>query len=134
MQMDAEHGRKPRWAKKNDERITAVGKALRHFRIDELPQLFNILKNEMSLVGPRPERPYFTSRLIRKIPFYAERLQVKPGITGWAQVNFRYAATEEDSEKKLVYDLFYIQNMSFSLDFLIALKTLKVVFTGRGAH
>ena len=134
MHINAEKGKIPRWAKRNDVRITPAGRILRHLRIDELPQLFNVLKNEMSLAGPRPERPYFASKLIRKIPFYAERLQVKPGITGWAQVNFRYAATEEDSEKKLVYDLFYIQNMSFSLDFLIALKTLKVVLTGRGAH
>jgi len=134
MNTNAEKGKRPRWAKINDRRITPVGRFLRFSRIDELPQLINVLKNEMSLIGPRPERPYFTAKLVRKIPFYAERLQVKPGITGWAQVNFRYAATEEDSEKKLVYDLFYIQNMSFSLDFLIALKTLKVVLTGRGAH
>lgn len=134
MHRDAEKGRRERWAKETDERITPVGKLLRRFRIDELPQLVNVLRNEMSLIGPRPERPYFTTKLIKKIPFYAYRLQVKPGISGWAQVNFKYAASEEDTEKKLLYDLFYIQNMSFALDLLIALKTLKVVIAGQGAH
>lgn len=134
MYMDAEKGKRPRWAKRDDVRITPLGKILRRFRIDELPQLINVLRNEMSLIGPRPERPYFMSKLMKKIPFYAERLQVKPGITGWAQVNFKYAASEEDTEKKLIYDLFYIQNMSFALDLLIALKTLNVVITCRGAQ
>lgn len=134
MYINAEKSRLPHWTKKNDIRITPVGKLLRRYRIDELPQLVNVLRNEMSLIGPRPERPYFTSRLAKKVPFYAERLSRKPGISGWAQVTFKYAATEKDTEQKLLYDLFYIQNMSFALDFLIALKTLKVVITGRGAQ
>jgi len=134
MYINAEKSSMPHWTKKNDIRITPVGKVLRRYRIDELPQLANVLRNEMSLIGPRPERPYFTSRLAKKVPFYAERLSRKPGISGWAQVTFKYAATEKDTEQKLLYDLFYIQNMSFALDFLIALKTLKVVITGRGAQ
>ena len=134
MYVDSEIRGHPRWAKRHDKRITPVGNLLRRFRIDELPQLINVLKNNMSIIGPRPERPYFTNKLLKRIPFYAQRLQVKPGITGWAQVNFKYAATEEDTEKKLLYDLFYIQNMSLALDFLIALKTLHVVFAGRGVH
>jgi len=131
---DAEKDGKPRWAEKNDSRITPIGRCLRLSRIDELPQLINVLKNEMSLIGPRPERPYFYSKLIKKVPFYAERLLVKPGLSGWAQVNFRYAASAKDAEEKLLYDLYYIQNMSLALDVLIALKTLKVILTGRGAQ
>lgn len=132
--MDAEKGKYPRWAKKDDVRITSIGKVLRRFRIDELPQLVNVLKNDMSLIGPRPERPYFTSKLIKTIPFYVQRLQVKPGISGWAQVNFQYTDNEEDTKKKLLFDLFYIQNMSLAIDLFVALKTLKVVITGHGAH
>jgi exopolysaccharide biosynthesis polyprenyl glycosylphosphotransferase len=134
MYVESEKNGLPRWAEKNDKRITPVGKWLRLFRIDELPQLFNVLRNEMSLIGPRPERPYFYSKLIKTIPFYAERLMVKPGLTGWAQINFRYAATEKDSEEKLLYDLYYIQNMSLALDALIAFKTIKVILTGQGAQ
>jgi len=134
MYIDAEKSGKPCWAQKDDKRITRVGKWLRRYRIDELPQLINVLKNEMSLIGPRPERPYFYSKLIKKIPFYAERLLVKPGLSGWAQVNFKYAASKKEAEEKLLYDLYYIQNMSLALDVLIALKTLKVIFTGKGAQ
>ena len=130
----AEKAGHPRWAKKDDARITPVGTVLRRYRIDEIPQLVNVLRNEMSLIGPRPERPYFTSKLIRKIPFYAERLRAKPGITGWAQVSLQYADSEAASESKLLYDLFYIQNMSVALDGLILLKTFKVVVAGQGAH
>jgi len=133
MRVDAEN-KKPLWAKKGDKRVTTIGRLLRRYRIDELPQLINVLKNDMSLIGPRPERPYFVHKLVAKIPFYTERLQVKPGITGWAQVNFKYSANEEEAEQKLVYDLFYTQNMSFSLDLLIALKTIRVVLAGYGAH
>jgi len=134
MYANAEKKGRPLWAKKEDKRITPIGKLLRRFRIDELPQLINVLRNEMSIIGPRPERPYFSAKLVKKIPLYSERLRAKPGITGWAQVNFRYAATEEDSEKKLLYDIFYIHNMSFALDFLIALKTFKVIMAGTGAR
>ena len=134
MRLGAEKRKHPVWAKEGDERITLVGKLLRHYRIDELPQLINILKNDMSLIGPRPERPYFTYKLMRGIPFYAQRLQVKPGISGWAQVNFKYTNTEEDAKKKLLFDLYYIHNMSFTLDLLISLKSLKVVISGSGAH
>lgn len=133
MYTNAEKG-KPVWARKKDTRITPVGVLLRRYRIDELPQLFNVLKNDMSIIGPRPERPYFVQKLIRDIPFYAERLQVKPGITGWAQVNFKYSDSEEEAKKKLVYDLFYTQNMSLHLDLLIALKTVGVILTGKGAQ
>ncbi len=134
MRSDAEKGGRPKWAKTQDVRVTSVGRILRRFRIDELPQFYNVLRNDMSIIGPRPERPYFTSKLMRKIPFFAERLRAKPGITGWAQVNFKYAATEEDTEEKLLYDLFYIQNVSFAIDLLIVLKTFRVVLTGQGAQ
>lgn len=134
MYISSEKDGQPRWAAAGDARVTPVGKFLRRWRIDELPQFVNILKNEMSVVGPRPERPYFNDDFVRKIPFYAERLRIKPGLTGWAQVNFKYAATEEETRRKLLYDLFYIQNRSFSLDLLIALKTLKVIITGNGSN
>jgi len=134
MRLGAEKGNRPRWAKADDARITSVGKFLRRFRIDELPQLINVLSGEMSLIGPRPERPFFTSKLMRTIPFYAQRLQAKPGLTGWAQVNYRYTDTEKGAREKLLYDLFYLQNASLALDLLIALKTIKVVLTGYGAH
>lgn len=134
MRLNAERGKKPRWAKKNDLRITPVGKFLRRYRIDELPQLLNVLNNDMSIVGPRPERPYFTYQLMRKVPFYAQRLQAKPGLTGWAQVNLKYTDTEKGAQEKLLYDLFYIHNASFALDSLILLKTFQVVLAGKGAH
>lgn len=134
MYMASEKFGHAKWAKYEDIRITPVGKILRRYRIDELPQLLNILRNDMSLIGPRPERPYFTNKLIGKIPFYAQRLRVKPGITGWAQINFKYAATEEENKHKLLLDLFYIQNRSFSLDLLIALKTFRILLLGQGAH
>jgi lipopolysaccharide/colanic/teichoic acid biosynthesis glycosyltransferase len=134
MHMGAERGKKPRWAKRNDIRITPVGKFLRRYRIDELPQLINVLKNDMSIVGPRPERPYFTFQLMKKVPFYAHRLQAKPGLTGWAQVNLRYTDTEKGAQEKLLYDLFYIHNASFALDSLILLKTFQVVLSGKGAY
>jgi exopolysaccharide biosynthesis polyprenyl glycosylphosphotransferase len=134
MQMNAERGNKPRWAALRDARVTTVGKYLRHFRIDELPQLVNVLRNEMSIIGPRPERPYFTSKLMWKIPFYAQRLQAKPGLSGWAQVSYQYTDTEKGAREKLLYDLFYIHNASLALDFLIVLKTFRVILTGHGAH
>ena len=121
-----------RWAKKYDERITPIGRLIRRFRIDELPQLFNVLKGDMSIIGPRPEGKYYVMRLAKKIPLYIERLNAKPGISGWAQVNYGYAGTIEESRKKLLFDIYYIQNQSISLDLLIGLKTFKTVITGAG--
>lgn len=120
------------WAKLKDPRITRVGYLLRLMRIDELPQLWNVLRGEMSLIGPRPERPEFDRKLAAEIPYYNIRYLVKPGITGWAQVMYPYGASVEDSYEKLSYDLYYIKNFSFWLDIAIALKTLRVVFLGKG--
>ena len=119
------------WAQQNDPRVTKVGKLIRKTRIDELPQLINILKGDMSLVGPRPERPMFTAEFEKEIPGFTRRLLVKPGLTGWAQVNGGYEITPEE---KLKLDLYYIDNLSLSLDFKIILKTIKVVITGDGAR
>ncbi|MBM4389419.1 MAG: sugar transferase, partial [Deltaproteobacteria bacterium] len=124
------HG--PQWAQKNDGRVTKLGKVLRKTRLDELPQLINVVKGEMSLIGPRPEREYFVNQLSGKIPFYSLRFFVKPGITGWAQVNFRYGADEEDAIEKLRYELYYIKNQSLFLDARILLKTIRVVLTAVG--
>ena len=122
----------PMWARENDPRITKIGKFLRKTRLDEIPQLWNILKGEMSFVGPRPERPEFTEDLKNKIPFYKERLLVKPGLTGWAQINFPYADSVESSLKKLQFDLFYIKHRSMFLDLTILLKTINIVLKGGG--
>ncbi|MCA2965511.1 MAG: exopolysaccharide biosynthesis polyprenyl glycosylphosphotransferase, partial [Acidobacteriaceae bacterium] len=122
------------WAKKNDPRITPLGRYLRLFRLDELPQFFNVLRGEMSFVGPRPERPEFVKALSEKIPFYRQRHFVKPGITGWAQINHKYGDTVEDTITKLEYDLYYIKHISPSLDLYIVLNTLKTVVLGRGAQ
>nr|WP_245934730.1 sugar transferase [Anoxybacillus vitaminiphilus] len=119
------------WAAKNDPRVTKVGAFIRKTRIDELPQLFNVLKGDMSLIGPRPERPIFTAQFNEEIPGFIDRLQVKPGITGWAQVNGGYDITPRE---KLELDLYYINNMSFLLDLKIILKTIKVCITGDGAR
>lgn len=121
-----------KWAEKDDPRITRVGKFIRKTRIDELPQLINILKGEMSFVGPRPERPEFDEMLSKEIPFWMLRYLVKPGLTGWAQINYDYGASIEDSREKLKYDLFYIKNFSLYLDLKIIFKTLKVIFFGKG--
>jgi exopolysaccharide biosynthesis polyprenyl glycosylphosphotransferase len=118
------------WARKQDARVTRVGYFLRKWRIDELPQLFNILKGEMSLVGPRPERPEFTEKLATFIPFYNERHLVQPGLTGWAQVRYPYAASFEAAARKLQFDLYYIKNMSFLLDGAILLRTFKTILVG----
>jgi sugar transferase (PEP-CTERM system associated) len=134
MVTDAEKDGKPRWATKNDSRVTRVGKFIRRTRIDELPQLFNVLSGEMSLVGPRPERQYFVDELVEKIPFFAVRHSVKPGVTGWAQVRYDYGATVEDAANKLQYDLYYVKNHSLFLDLLILVETVAVVLTGRGAR
>ena len=134
MRNDAEKDGKPRWATANDSRVTRVGNVIRKLRIDELPQLFNVLKGEMSLVGPRPERPFFVEQLTQEIPFYAVRHSVKPGVTGWAQVRYHYGSTVEDSQEKLQYDLYYVKNHTLFLDFVVLLETVGVVLTGKGAR
>lgn len=127
MREDAEAETGPVWARKDDPRVTPLGKWLRKLRLDELPQLFNVLRGEMSLVGPRPERPEFVSKLIEQIPYYSYRHCVKPGITGWAQINHKYGDTLEDAVIKLEYDLYYIKNLALSLDTFIIFHTLKVM-------
>ena len=131
---DAEAGSGPVWAGSEDPRVTRVGKILRTFRIDELPQLFNVLKGEMSMVGPRPERPFFVSQFKQTVPYYHLRFAVKPGITGWAQISYPYTATDEDAINKLQFELYYIKNVSAFLDIQILLLTLKTVLLGRGAQ
>jgi sugar transferase (PEP-CTERM system associated) len=131
MYVNAEAGTGPVWARKDDPRVTPVGKWLRRLRLDELPQLLNVLRGEMALVGPRPERPEFVTALSEKIPFYGYRHCVKPGITGWAQINYKYGDTMEDTIVKLEYDLYYIKNLALSLDTFIIFHTLKVMlFSG----
>jgi exopolysaccharide biosynthesis polyprenyl glycosylphosphotransferase len=120
------------WAKQNDARITRIGNFLRKTRIDELPQLFNILQGSMSFVGPRPERPEFNTSLEKELSFYNLRHMVQPGLTGWAQVSYPYGASLEDAKEKLQYDLYYIKNYTLWLDISIVLKTITVVFFGRG--
>lgn len=120
------------WTAKGDSRITWLGRYLRAARLDELPQLFNVLRGDMSLIGPRPERPSFVAQLEKKIPFYSYRHAVKPGITGWAQVMYPYGASEEDAERKLEYDLYYIRHFTLMLDMFIVLRTLRVVLFGKG--
>jgi sugar transferase (PEP-CTERM system associated) len=134
MRKDAEKDGTARWADKQDARVTPLGRFLRRSRIDELPQLFNVLTGEMSFVGPRPERPTFVEMLTEKVPFYAVRHSVKPGLTGWAQVRYSYGATVEDSIRKLEYDLYYVKNNTAFLDLLILLETVRVVLLGEGAR
>jgi sugar transferase (PEP-CTERM system associated) len=124
----------PTWAKKYDPRITRVGKVIRKLRIDELPQLINVLRGEMSFVGPRPEREHFVKQLEKTVPYYGLRMIVRPGVTGWAQVEHGYADSEEDALEKLKYDLYYIKNSNIFLDLWIVLKTVRVVLLGRGAQ
>ena len=132
MVYDAESMTGPVWAGKNDPRITRFGRLLRNLRIDEIPQLINVLKGEMSLVGPRPERPFFVEQLKKDIPYYSRRLRVRPGITGWAQVKHVYDQSLDDVKKKLQYDLFYLENMSLRMDLKIILNTIYTVLTGKG--
>ncbi len=134
MREDAEAKTGPVWAKKEDDRVTRLGTIIRKTRIDELPQLINVLKGDMSFVGPRPERQFFVEQLIEKIPYYSLRESVKPGVTGWAQICYPYGASEEDAYEKLQYDLYYIKNMSFLLDLTIIFETAKVVLLGRGSR
>jgi sugar transferase (PEP-CTERM system associated) len=134
MKVDAEQHTGPMWSTANDDRITPVGGFLRRTRLDELPQLWNVLIGEMSLVGPRPERPEFVSQLTTSIPFYGQRHVLKPGLTGWAQVRYTYGASVEDAIEKLQYDLYYIKNLSWALDLVIMLETMKTVILRRGAR
>lgn len=127
MRPDAEKDGIPKWASSGDDRVTAIGAFIRKVRIDEIPQILNVLKGEMSFVGPRPERPFFVEELAREIPFYRERFRVKPGITGWAQLNFPYGASIADARAKLEYDLYYIRHYGVMLDTIIVLQTLRVV-------
>lgn len=124
----------PVWAEKNDSRNTRVGKWMRNWRLDEIPQMFNVLKGDMSFVGPRPERPFFVEQLRKEIPFYDHRFSVKPGITGWAQIKYRYGASKDDALEKLKYDLYYIKNLSSLFDLIIIFETVKVVLFGKGAR
>ena len=134
MRQDAEVDTGATWALDDDPRITRIGKFLRTARLDEIPQLWCVLKGDMSFVGPRPERPEFVEMLAREIPFYEVRNAVRPGITGWAQVRYKYGNTVEDSKEKLQYDLYYIKNMSLGLDVMIMFQTIKIVLLGRGAQ
>jgi exopolysaccharide biosynthesis polyprenyl glycosylphosphotransferase len=133
MRTDAEAASGPVWAQGDDTRITRVGRWLRKLRIDELPQLWSVVRNDMSLVGPRPERPFFVDELERQIPHYRQRLIVKPGVTGWAQINYSYGNTVDDAFIKLQYDLYYVKHRSIALDIAILLRTIKVVALQRGA-
>jgi lipopolysaccharide/colanic/teichoic acid biosynthesis glycosyltransferase len=134
MRCDAEEKTGAVWAKVNDPRVTRLGNFLRRSRIDEIPQLINVIRGEMSLVGPRPERPEFVRTLRRQIPFYSERHYMKPGVTGWAQVRYPYGASEEDAIEKLRYDLYYIKNYSILFDLRIMLDTVGVVLFRKGGR
>lgn len=134
MYEDAEKHTGPVWSTKDDPRVTRAGKIVRKLRIDEIPQMYNVLRGEMSLVGPRPERPFFVEKLAEQIPYYKRRLKVRPGITGWAQVKHKYDESVEDVKIKLRYDLFYIENMSIRMDFKILFRTIFVVLFGKGHY
>jgi sugar transferase (PEP-CTERM system associated) len=134
MCIDAESDGVPQWAKKQDDRVTRVGRIIRKMRIDELPQVLNVLRGDMSFVGPRPERPYFVNELTGQIPYYPSRHTVKPGITGWAQIRYPYGATTEDAIQKLQYDLYYVKNHTLFLDLVILLQTAQVILFGKGAR
>jgi exopolysaccharide biosynthesis polyprenyl glycosylphosphotransferase len=134
MRQDAEADTGPTWAGDDDPRITRVGKFLRSSRLDEIPQLWNVVKGDMAFAGPRPERPEFVEWLTQEIPYYPVRHVVRPGITGWAQVKYKYGNTMEDAREKLQYDLYYIKNASIGLDLMIMFQTVKIVLLGRGAQ
>jgi len=134
MAQNAEKDGKPQWAQAGDARVTKVGRVIRKLRIDELPQIINVFKGDMSFVGPRPERPFFVNQLIEQVPYYASRHSIKPGITGWAQVRYPYGASLEDAIEKLQYDLYYVKNHTFFLDLLILFQTALVVLFGKGAR
>jgi sugar transferase (PEP-CTERM system associated) len=134
MKNGAESDGTPRWADSNDDRNTRVGRILRKLRIDELPQIINVFKGEMSFVGPRPERPFFVDQLVQQIPYYALRHSIKPGITGWAQVQYHYGASLDDAVEKLQYDLYYVKNHTLFLDLMVLIATMRVVLWDRGAR
>lgn len=134
MRKDAEKEGQPQWAATGDLRVTKIGKIIRKLRIDELPQIINVLKGEMSFVGPRPERPYFVDMLLAKVPYYNVRHSIKPGITGWAQVRYPYGSSVEDAIEKLQYDLYYVKNHSLFLDLIILIDTVSVVLLGKGGR
>jgi len=134
MRSDAEKDGKPVWAIAGDDRVTRVGRVIRKIRIDEIPQFWNIIKGEMSFVGPRPERPHFVSQLAEEIPFYEHRHLVAPGLTGWAQIKYPYGASVHDARQKLQYDLYYIKNQSLALDLVIVFETVKTVLFGKGGR
>jgi sugar transferase (PEP-CTERM system associated) len=134
MREDAERDGVAKWASGDDDRVTRVGRVIRKLRIDELPQIINVLRGEMSFVGPRPERPFFVNQLSEQIPYFLARHSIRPGITGWAQVRYPYGASVEDAKQKLQYDLYYVKNHTLFLDIVILLETVKVVLFGRGAR
>jgi len=134
MAQDAESENGPVWAVENDPRVTRIGAIIRKLRIDEIPQMINVLKGEMSFVGPRPERPYFVEQLKQSIPYYDLRHSVKPGITGWAQISYRYGDSELDAVEKLQYDLYYIKHLSPIFDLQIIFESFKVILLGAGAR
>ena len=123
-----------RWATRGDARVTRVGRVIRRTRLDELPQLWNVLRGDMSIIGPRPERPEFVADLVQQIRYYNLRHAVKPGLAGWAQLRYPYGASVEDAEQKLKYDLFYVKNHTLLLDIMILVQTVEVVLFGRGAR
>ena len=134
MRTDAEKENGAQWASQNDPRVTKVGRFLRKYRLDELPQFYNVIRGEMSFVGPRPERPEFVQELRKTIPYYDERHSVRPGITGWAQVQYSYGASVEDAFNKLEYDLFYLKNLSLTFDLAILFRTVKIALGGYGGR
>ena len=134
MRVDAERDGVPRWATQDDDRTTRVGRFIRKVRIDEFPQVINVLQGDMSFIGPRPERPFFVDQIRKEIPFYDLRQRVRPGITGWAQVNYPYGASIEDAKKKLAYDLYYVKNNDLLLDFAILVQTVRVIFFAHGSR